>query len=64
MEEQVAFPFAVKKDYFRNIKDAKYQVFRVDLEKLTVIFDKTGAVIVGDMAGISSMAGCSLSAAG
>ena len=26
------FIFAVKKDYFRNIEDAKYQVFRSDLE--------------------------------
>ena len=26
------FIFAVKKDYFRNIEDAKYQVFWSDLE--------------------------------
>jgi hypothetical protein len=26
------FVFAVKKDYFRNIEDAKYQVFWSDLE--------------------------------
>jgi hypothetical protein len=28
------FIFAVKKDYFRNIEDAKYQVFWSDLEGL------------------------------
>jgi nitrogen fixation-related uncharacterized protein len=28
------FIFAVKKDYFRDIEDAKYQVFWSDLEKL------------------------------
>jgi len=28
------FIFAVKKDYFRNIEDAKYQVFWSDLEEL------------------------------
>ena len=28
------FVFAVKKDYFRNIEDAKYQVFWSDLEEL------------------------------
>jgi len=28
------FIFAVKKDYFRNIEDAKYQVFWSDLEDL------------------------------
>jgi hypothetical protein len=27
------FIFAVKKDYFRNIEDAKYQVFWSDLEE-------------------------------
>ena len=27
------FVFAVKKDYFRNIEDAKYQVFWSDLEE-------------------------------
>lgn len=28
------FIFAVKKDYFRNVEDAKYQVFWSDLEEL------------------------------
>ena len=28
------FVFAVKKDYFRNIEEAKYQVFWSDLEDL------------------------------
>jgi len=28
-----AFIFAVKKDYFRNIEDIKYQVFWSDLEE-------------------------------
>ena len=28
------FIFAVKKNYFRNIEDAKYQVFWSDLEEL------------------------------
>jgi hypothetical protein len=28
------FIFAVKKDYFRNIEDAKYQVFWSDLEEM------------------------------
>ena len=28
------FIFAVKKDYFRNIEDAKFQVFWSDLEEL------------------------------
>ena len=28
------FAFAVKRDYFRNIEDAKYQVFWSDLEEL------------------------------
>ncbi len=28
------FIFAVKKDYFRNIEDTKYQVFWSDLEEL------------------------------
>ena len=28
------FVFAVKKDYFRNIEDAKYHVFWSDLEDL------------------------------
>jgi hypothetical protein len=28
-----AFIFAVKKDYFRNIEDTKYQVFWSDLEE-------------------------------
>jgi hypothetical protein len=28
------FIFAVKKDYFRNIEDAKYQVFWSDVEEL------------------------------
>lgn len=28
------FVFAVKKDWFRNIEDAKYQVFWSDLEQL------------------------------
>jgi len=27
------FVFAVKKDYFRNIEDAKYQVFWSDLDE-------------------------------
>ena len=30
-----AFIFAVKKDYFRNIEDTKYQVFWSDLEEPT-----------------------------
>jgi hypothetical protein len=29
------FVFAVKRDYFRNIEDAKYQVFWSDLEDST-----------------------------
>jgi len=28
------FVFAVKKDYFHNIEDAKYQVFWSDLEEM------------------------------
>ncbi|MFN7998170.1 MAG: hypothetical protein U0Q18_31405 [Bryobacteraceae bacterium] len=28
------FIFAVKKDYFRNLEDTKYQVFWSDLEEL------------------------------
>jgi hypothetical protein len=28
------FVFAVKRDYFRNMEDAKYQVFWSDLEEL------------------------------
>lgn len=28
------FVFAVKKDYFRNLEDTKYQVFWSDLEEL------------------------------
>ena len=28
------FIFAVKRDYFRNIEDAKYQVFWSDLEEV------------------------------
>jgi hypothetical protein len=28
------FIFAVKKDYFRNLEDVKYQVFWSDLEEL------------------------------
>ncbi len=28
------FVFAVKKDYFRNVEDAKYHVFWSDLEEL------------------------------
>lgn len=28
------FIFAVKKDYFRDIEDAKYQVFWSDIEEL------------------------------
>lgn len=28
------FVFAVKKDYFRNLEDVKYQVFWSDLEEL------------------------------
>ena len=28
------FIFAVKRDYFKNIEDAKYQVFWSDLEEL------------------------------
>lgn len=28
------FVFAVKKDWFRNLEDAKYQVFWSDIEKL------------------------------
>ena len=28
------FIFAVKRDYFRNLEDAKYQVFWCDLEEL------------------------------
>jgi hypothetical protein len=28
------FIFAVKRDYFRNIEDAKYQVFWSDVEEL------------------------------
>jgi len=28
------FAFAVRRDYFRNIEDAKYQVFWSDLEEL------------------------------
>jgi len=30
----LVFVFAVKKDYFRNLEDAKYQVFWSDLEEL------------------------------
>jgi len=30
----VIFIFAVKRDYFRNVEDAKYQVFWSDLEEL------------------------------
>ena len=32
MAAACVFIFAVKKDYFRNIEDAKYQVFWSDLE--------------------------------
>ena len=30
----VIFVLAVKRDYFRNVEDAKYQVFWSDLEEL------------------------------
>ena len=30
----VVFIFAVKRDYFRDVEDAKYQVFWSDLEEL------------------------------
>lgn len=30
----LVFVFAVKKNYFRNLEDAKYQVFWSDLEEL------------------------------
>ena len=30
----LVFVFAVKKDYFRNLEDAKYQVFWSDVEDL------------------------------
>ncbi len=30
----LVFVFAVKKDYFRNLEDAKYQVFWSDVEEL------------------------------
>lgn len=30
----LVFIFAVKRDYFRNIEDAKYQVFWSDVEEL------------------------------
>ena len=30
----LVFVFAVKRDYFRNIEDAKYQVFWSDVEEL------------------------------
>lgn len=30
----LVFVFAVKKDYFRNVEDAKYQVFWSDVEEL------------------------------
>ncbi|HTT22584.1 MAG TPA: hypothetical protein VMG82_26890 [Candidatus Sulfotelmatobacter sp.] len=30
----LVFIFAVKKDYFRNLEDAKYQVFWSDVEEL------------------------------
>jgi hypothetical protein len=30
----LVFVFAVKKNYFRNVEDAKYQVFWSDLEEL------------------------------
>jgi hypothetical protein len=30
----LVFVFAVKKDYFRNVEDAKYHVFWSDLEEL------------------------------
>ncbi len=30
----LVFVFAVKKDYFRNVEDAKYQVFWSDIEEL------------------------------
>jgi hypothetical protein len=30
----VVFIFAVKRDYFHNVEDAKYQVFWSDLEEL------------------------------
>ncbi len=30
----VVFIFAVKRDYFRNVEDAKYQVFWSDIEEL------------------------------
>lgn len=35
------FIFAVKKDYFRDIEDAKYQVFWSDLEPLVDSSHKT-----------------------
>jgi hypothetical protein len=37
------FIFAVKRDYFRNIEDAKYQVFWSDLEELHDGGRKTGS---------------------
>jgi hypothetical protein len=39
------FIFAVKKDYFRNIEDAKYQVFWSDLEEepAPLLADRGGA---------------------
>jgi hypothetical protein len=41
------FIFAVKKDYFRNIEDAKYQVFWSDLDEMprprgTALGSRTG----------------------
>jgi hypothetical protein len=30
----LVFVFAVKKDYFRNVEDAKYQMFWSDVEEL------------------------------
>lgn len=30
----LVFIFAVKKDYFRNVEDSKYQVFWSDVEEL------------------------------
>ena len=37
------FIFAVKKDYFRNIEDAKYQVFWSDLEDRPLPPQEAGA---------------------
>jgi hypothetical protein len=37
MAAACVFIFAVKKDYFRNIEDAKYQVFWSDLEEQPLV---------------------------